>query len=668
MFGDASSFDQPIGNWDMSNVTDMSGMFDMAISFNQPIGAWNTSKVTTMSQMLARANSFNQDIGAWDVSSVTNTSYMFYDNYTFNNAGSDSIGSWNTHSIKTPRYMFWNAYAFNQSLASWDVTAFETYTSYNSGESMFQSSGVSRANYEADLVSWAAQSVNAGFWLGAEGRSYCDATLTRAGLINNHGWLITGDTICAPTISATDISQEMPITGTGAPGATVLLTVSGTTYTAVIAGDGTWSISTPSLLWPTGTVALSARDSDEALFSSPLATNDASGGNYSMSAMTNVNLVINPVAPPVIDIPPSGLLTNDPLPTIAGTGQKDAAITVKDDTNTTICSTVVDNAGLWSCVPGVALTDGQSTLTAVQTYTGASASHTSNVVTITVDTVAPVAPVITSPVEFSIVPDPLAPISGTGEIGALVTVKDDQAAVICTGTVAGGGTWSCVPNTALSDGSHSISAMQTDPAANMSIDSGVTIFAIGPITSTFDFSTLISPSGVGDSASQAKLSVTSSVCYTIDAHTPLSGEGIASPNENVDIVGGVHYDLSCVSSGGSSRATITLGSYYSDLSKLHMYKKMVNSSDMQDVTGQIELVNTTDTDGNNITTLSYTLTDGGAYDEDALANGTIVDPLYFGVTKDAALATTGTSWWLALFAGLALMTAGGFTIRRRSSR
>jgi hypothetical protein len=381
-----------------------------------------------------------------------------------------------------------------------------------------------------------------------------------------------------------------------------------------------------------------------------------------------VNLVINPVAAPVIDIPPSGLLTNDPLTTIAGTGQKDAAITVKDDTNTTICSTVVDNAGLWDCVPGVALTDGQRTLTAVQTYTGASVSHTSNAVSITVDTTAPAIPVITAPIALSIVPDPVAPISGTGEVGALLTVKDDLGVIICTGTVGSDGMWSCIPNTGLSDGSHVISAIQTDQAGNISTVSSVVVFAIGPITSTFDFSTLVSPSGVGASASQAKLSVTSSICYTIDAHTPLSGGGVASPNANVDIVGGVHYDLSCVSSGGSSRATITLGSYYSDLSKLHIYKKTASSSDMQDVTGQIELTNTTDSGGNNITTLSYTLTDGGDYDEDELANGTIVDPLYFGVTKEIVLASTGLSWWVVMLSGCALTTVGGLMTRRYASK
>ena len=48
MFGNAIAFNQPIGDWDVSNVTDMGGMFfgfDVVTSFNQDLSNWNVSSV-----------------------------------------------------------------------------------------------------------------------------------------------------------------------------------------------------------------------------------------------------------------------------------------------------------------------------------------------------------------------------------------------------------------------------------------------------------------------------------------------------------------------------------------------------------------------------------------------------------------------------------------------
>jgi hypothetical protein len=77
MLNNADSFNQPIGNWDVSGVIDMSLMFCQADSFNQPIGNWDVSGVIDMSLMFYQADSFNQPIGNWDVSGVRNMQLMF---------------------------------------------------------------------------------------------------------------------------------------------------------------------------------------------------------------------------------------------------------------------------------------------------------------------------------------------------------------------------------------------------------------------------------------------------------------------------------------------------------------------------------------------------------------------------------------------------------------
>ena len=59
------SFNQPLNNWDVSNVTNMWYMFLNATSFNQPLNKWNVSNdVTYMRRMFDGADSFNQPLHA----------------------------------------------------------------------------------------------------------------------------------------------------------------------------------------------------------------------------------------------------------------------------------------------------------------------------------------------------------------------------------------------------------------------------------------------------------------------------------------------------------------------------------------------------------------------------------------------------------------------------
>ncbi len=118
MFGGATSFNQNINNWDVSNITDMNGLFSGATAFNQPLNSWDVSNVTNMRSTFAFTDAFNQDIGAWDVSNVTNMQEMFRDTAAFN----QPLDGWNVASVTNMTRMFWGATAFNQPLNSWDVS------------------------------------------------------------------------------------------------------------------------------------------------------------------------------------------------------------------------------------------------------------------------------------------------------------------------------------------------------------------------------------------------------------------------------------------------------------------------------------------------------------------------------------------------------------------
>ena len=99
MFSNYSKFNGDISNWNVSNVKDMSYMFESS-KFNGDISNWDVSNVTNMFSMFANSK-FNQDISKWDVSHVIYMDYMFYD-AKFN----QDISNWNVSKVKNYEYIF----------------------------------------------------------------------------------------------------------------------------------------------------------------------------------------------------------------------------------------------------------------------------------------------------------------------------------------------------------------------------------------------------------------------------------------------------------------------------------------------------------------------------------------------------------------------------------
>ncbi|MBI7180481.1 Ig-like domain repeat protein, partial [Pseudomonas aeruginosa] len=253
-----------------------------------------------------------------------------------------------------------------------------------------------------------------------------------------------------PSIPQVDPSNGSVISGTADAGNTIIITDgNGNPIGQVTAdGSGNWSF-TPGIPLPDGTVVNVVARSPSNVDSAPAV------------------ITVDGVAPaaPVID-PSNGT-------EISGTAEAGATVILTDGGGNPIGQATADGSGNWTFTPGTPLANG----TVINAVAQDPAGNTSGPASVTVDAIAPPAPVIN--------PSNGVVISGTAEAGATVILTDGNGNPIGQVTADGSGNWSFTPGTPLANGSV-INALAQDAAGNTSGPASTTVDSVAPATPVLD--------------------------------------------------------------------------------------------------------------------------------------------------------------------------------------
>ncbi|TES03361.1 Ig-like domain-containing protein [Pseudomonas aeruginosa] len=254
----------------------------------------------------------------------------------------------------------------------------------------------------------------------------------------------------APNTPVVNPSNGNLLNGTAEPGSTVTLTDgNGNPIGQTTAdGSGNWSF-TPGSQLPNGTV-VNVTASDAA-------------GNTSPPATTTVDSSLPSI--PQVD-PSNGSV-------ISGTADAGNTIIITDGGGNPIGQATADGSGNWTFTPSTPLANG----TVINAVAQDPAGNTSGPASVTVDAIAPPAPVIN--------PSNGVVISGTAEAGATVILTDGNGNPIGQVTADGSGNWSFTPGTPLANGSV-INALAQDAAGNTSGPASTTVDSVAPATPVLD--------------------------------------------------------------------------------------------------------------------------------------------------------------------------------------
>ena len=253
--------------------------------------------------------------------------------------------------------------------------------------------------------------------------------------------------------------NTLTLTGTAEANATVKVYDGATLLGSATAnGSGAWSYTTAAL--PNGAHSLTAT------------ATDAAGNTGAASSALSVTIdTTAPAAPTITSFSTdSGVvgdgITNDNTLTLTGTAEAGSTVKVYDGA-TLLGSALASGTGAWSYTTAV-LPNGGHSLTATATDAAGNTGVASTALSVTIDTAAPAAPVITGD---TIVNTNEMMLTGTAEANSKVTVFEGSM-LLGTATANDSGAWSYTTKP-FSDGPHAFTATASDLADNTSAPSQI---------------------------------------------------------------------------------------------------------------------------------------------------------------------------------------------------
>ncbi|HBO3683622.1 TPA: BapA prefix-like domain-containing protein [Pseudomonas aeruginosa] len=281
--------------------------------------------------------------------------------------------------------------------------------------------------------------------------------------------------------NSTPVTVEAPDTTAPAPATDVQVAPDGSSVSGNAEPGATVGVDTDGDGQPDTTVVVGPDGSFEVPLTPPL----TNGETVTVIVTDPAGNSSTPVTAEAPDFPDAPQVNASNGSVLSGTAEAGVTIVITDGNGNPIGQTSADANGNWSFTPGSQLPDG----TVVNVVARDAAGNSSPATSITVDGVAPSAPVVE--------PSNGSELSGTAEPGSSVSLTDGNGNPIGQTTADANGNWSFTPSTPLPDGTV-VNVVARDAAGNSSPPASVTVDAVAPATPTVDPSNGTTLSGTAE--------------------------------------------------------------------------------------------------------------------------------------------------------------------------